>query len=84
VRPVLERVARFADLLETDPDGPAFMVLRCSELVGRPLGSEAFTRRGEALLGRTLAPGKRGPKPKTPSAAAQKRIYARVTVIDPS
>ncbi len=60
--PILDRVARFADLLETDADDPASMALRRSELIGRPLGSEAFIHDAEARLGRTLAPGKRGPK----------------------
>ena len=64
VRPVLDRMARFADLLETDADDPAFVALRRSELIGRPLGSPDFIRHAEAVLGRTLAPGKRGPKPK--------------------
>ncbi len=64
VRPILDRVARFADLMETDADGPAFLVPRRSESIGRPLGSETFIRSAEARLGRTLAPGKRGPKPK--------------------
>ncbi len=74
VRPILNRVARFADLMETDADDPAFMALRRSELIGRPLGSETFIHDAEALLGRSLAPGKRGPKPKTTSAAPQKVI----------
>ena len=65
VRPVLDRVGRFADLLESDADDPQFAALRRSELIGRPLGSEAFAHRAETLLGRKLAPGKRGPKPKT-------------------
>ena len=65
VRPVLDRVARFADLLETQADDPTFAALRRSELIGRPLGSESFVKRAEALLGRTLAPARRGPKPKT-------------------
>jgi len=30
--------------------------------VGRPLGSETFLRRIEAATGRSVAPGKRGPK----------------------
>ena len=74
VRPVLDRVARFADLLDTQADDPAFADLRRSELIGRPLGSESFTKRAEALLGRTLAPAKRGPKPKTQSPAPRRRI----------
>ena len=56
VRPVLDRVARFADLLETDADDPAFMALRRSELIGRPLGSETFIRGAEARLGREPRP----------------------------
>jgi putative transposase len=72
VRPVLDRVARFADLLETQADDPAFAALRRSELIGRPLGSESFTKRAEALLGRTLAPAKRGPKPKTRPSLPQR------------
>jgi len=31
---------------------------------GRPLGSRAFVEKLQALLGRTLLPPKRGPKPK--------------------
>ena len=73
-RPILDRVARFADLMETDADDPAFIALRRSELIGRPLGSDAFTRRAEALLGRTLAAGKRGPKSKTTAAGPQRGI----------
>ena len=61
-RPVLDRVARFADLLLTDADDPAFAALRRAELSGRPLGSEAFVCKAETKLGRTLAPAKRGPK----------------------
>lgn len=64
VRPVLDRAANFAGLLTTDADDPGFSTLRRSELIGRPLGSGDFQRRAEALLGRALAPLKRGPKPK--------------------
>jgi putative transposase len=74
VRPILDRIANFADLLQTDADDPAFAPLRRSELIGRPLGSPAFVAAAEARLGRRLAPGKRGRKPKTDlSAAADKR-----------
>ncbi len=40
VRLVLDRVAGFADLLESDADDHAFAALRRAELIGRPLGSE--------------------------------------------
>ena len=51
VRPILDRVARFPDLMGTDADGPALLVPRRSELIGRPLGSETFIRSAEARLG---------------------------------
>ncbi len=38
VRPLIDRAPRFADLLDTDADQPAFAALRRSELIGRPLG----------------------------------------------
>ena len=72
VRPVLDRVARFADLLDTQADDAAFAALRRSEWIGRPLGSESFTKRAEALLGRTLSPAKRGPKRKTQTPAPKR------------
>ena len=37
---------------------------------GRPLGTEAWIARQETALGRRLAPGKRGPKPKEASGPA--------------
>ncbi|MDZ7751717.1 MAG: transposase [Gammaproteobacteria bacterium] len=40
-----------------------FDALRRSETIGRPIGNDAFLRRVEEQVGRTLKPGKRGPKP---------------------
>ena len=62
VRPLLERVANFADLLAGDPVDSDFAPLRRSELIGRPLGSAAFVADVESRLGRRLAPRKRGRK----------------------
>ncbi len=64
VRPLLDRAPRFADLIEGEADGAAFTALRRSELIGRPLGSPGFIAGIESRLGRTLAPGKRGRKPR--------------------
>jgi putative transposase len=36
--------------------------LRQVETIGRPLGADAFIARLEAESGRTLRPGKRGPR----------------------
>jgi putative transposase len=62
VGPVLERVERFADLLDAGPDEPAFVALRLSEGSGRPLGNADFIAGLEGLLGRPVArraPGRR-------------------------
>jgi putative transposase len=64
VRPILDRVAKFADLLDTETDDPAFAPLRRAELFGRPLGSAGFVTALEARLDRRLAPAKRGRRPK--------------------
>jgi hypothetical protein len=37
--------------------------LRAAESIGRPLGGDRFLARIERLTGRSLKPGKRGPKP---------------------
>jgi len=66
-------------LLDLVPDWPAFLrqglddndreAIRAAERTGRPLGGVRFTARLEQRLGRSLAPGKRGPKPKAGGAA---------------
>ncbi len=63
VEPLLERVPRFAELLETPADDPDFDALRKAEKTGRPLGSPKFIARLERRLGRALAPQRRGRKP---------------------
>ena len=64
VRPLLERVTRFADLLAAS-EGPAeFASLRAAETIGRPLGAPDFLARIARKLGRSVAPGKRGRKSK--------------------
>ena len=65
VGPLDERFPRLASLLDAaDNDGEAHDRLRRAESIGRPLGSAAFVAAVEARLGRALAPGRRGPKPK--------------------
>ncbi len=64
VKPLLDRAPRFADLLDTDPDDPCFASLRRGELIGRALGSAQFTASAQRRLGRSVAPGRRGRKPK--------------------
>jgi len=68
VRPLLERVGRFAELLEDD-DEAHFAALRAAETIGRPLGSAAFLKRLSRRLGRNVEPRRPGRKPKGEQAA---------------
>ena len=63
VRPVLDRVDRFADLIQTDPDDPAFAALRSAETTGRTLASGDFVADLERRLGRPIARRAPGRKP---------------------
>jgi len=60
--PVLERVPDFATLLRSGEDESLSEALRRSEGTGRPLGSNEFLNRVEAILGRNPKPRKRGRK----------------------
>ena len=68
VRPVLDRVERFADLLQTDADDAAFRPLRASESTGRPVGNADFIADLECRLGRPIAKRAAGRKPKVAAA----------------
>lgn len=61
--PVRERCPDFAALIETGEDEDFSMALRRAETIGRPLGNTAFVETLERQTGRSLRPGKRGPKP---------------------
>ena len=63
LKPIRDRFPNFADLLATEPDADSVERLRAAETIGRPLGDDRFLARLERLTGRTLKPGKRGPKP---------------------
>jgi putative transposase len=71
VEPALQRVPRFADLLE-----PSLEEQRALERFdnqsanGRPMGDSAFLAAVERKLGRAVTPQKRGPKPKPNKADA--------------
>ena len=61
--PIRDRFPRFADLLASAPGQDLFDRLRAAESIGRPLGDDRFLARLERRTGRTLKPGKHGPKP---------------------
>ncbi len=65
VAPVLERIGDFARFVD-DPfdEDTAYGALRRGETIGRPVGNPAWLQALEARTGRTLTPGRRGPRPK--------------------
>jgi putative transposase len=63
--PAIERVGDFAAFPgEPFDEAAAYAALRKAESVGRPVGSRAWLAAMEARTGLTLAPAKRGPKPR--------------------
>lgn len=62
VTPVLERFPDFAALLSAGEEEEKLQAIRKAETTGRPLGSGSWLEDMEALIGRALAPQKRGPK----------------------
>jgi putative transposase len=63
VRPVLDRVERFANLIAGEAEEPAFRLLRAAEATGRPLGAADFVSDLERRLGRPIARRAPGRKP---------------------
>ncbi|MBI2717339.1 MAG: transposase [Rhizobiales bacterium] len=61
---MLGRFPDMAELLGDDGETSAAIAVRGDETIGRPLGSTQFVARIERRTGRSLAPGRRGPKPK--------------------
>lgn len=62
VRPILDWVRDFAELVGAKSEDPAFRALRAAETTGRPLGTAEFVNDLERRLGRPIArraPGRR-------------------------
>ena len=66
VRPILERVEQFAELLASEPEPAMLSALRAAEGIGRPLGSDGFVNELEQLLARRLRRQRTGPQPASP------------------
>lgn len=64
VAPLLERLGDFAAFLGGAEDQQATRALRTAETTGRPVGGAEWLGELEAKSGRSLAPKKRGPKPR--------------------
>lgn len=68
VAPLLERVKDWRQYLMEPLEAEQEELWRCHERTGRPLGEPAFLDRIEELLGRSVRPAKRGPKPQQQKA----------------
>jgi putative transposase len=64
VAPLLARTSDWKELLAQSLGRPSQDTIESHERTGRPLGSDAFIKRLEKRLGRTLARQKPGPKPR--------------------
>ena len=64
VWPLLERVKDWREYLREPLEAAEEEWWRQHERTGRPVGQPAFLDRIENLLGRTVRPAQRGPKPK--------------------
>lgn len=70
VSPLLKRLGDFAAFLGSAEDQQATRALRVAETTGRPVGNADWISALEARTGRSLAPAKRGPKPRAKAAEA--------------
>jgi putative transposase len=64
VAPLLDRLGDFETFLDASEDQQATRMLRAAETTGRPAGSPQWLSGIEKRSGRSLAPKKRGPKPR--------------------
>ena len=63
--PMVAEVNDWPAFLRTADDDAVLQALRLHGRTRRPLGSPAFIERMEVKVGRTLRPGKPGPKPRS-------------------
>jgi putative transposase len=78
VAPLLARIPDFAGLIAAPPDTAATARLERAATVGRPLGAPAWIAESARRLGRSLAPRKRGPKPRDERDDSSRRALPRL------
>jgi putative transposase len=80
VAPLLGRIDNFAAFLSEPFDEDAtYAALRRSETIGRPLGTEEWIERLEREHARTLAPRKRGRKPRADGGADKGELFSKLS-----
>jgi putative transposase len=79
VAPLLDRIGDFTGFLAGAEDEAAVRAIRRSRTTGRPVGDEAWTRRLEAALGRSLVARRPGPRPKPRGESGQGDLFRTVS-----
>ena len=74
-RPLLERIGDFAAFLAEGEYPTDAAALRAAETTGRPLGDARFIEALGRMLGRKLAKGRPGPKPRSAVSSAQRELW---------
>ena len=77
--PALEAVGDFAAFLETAEDTAAVTAIRRSRTTGRPVGAKDWVAALEARTDRTLAPVRRGPKPRAENDRQPSDLFPTVS-----
>jgi putative transposase len=72
-RPLRSRFTDLRGLLLGEMDSIDDIIVRDDEAIGRPLGNAAFLKALEKKTGRTLTPGRRGPKPRKKKAVKRSK-----------
>jgi putative transposase len=79
VAPLLERIGDFAAFLDHPVMEDAYKALRRSETIGRPLGTAEWIESLERDHARSLAPRKRGRKPRDDKAPASGGLFSKLS-----
>lgn len=79
VGPVLRRVGDFAAYLDEPGEAGLIEALRRSRSTGRPVGAKDWLAALEASSNRSLAPRKRGPKPRAAAPVDQPELFSAVS-----
>ncbi len=80
VAPLIERLGRFADLIEAETDLAVFAMLRDADSTGRPLGSDEFVAELERRIGRRRQRQKPGRKSSKRAEQLELRLSEMGTV----
>ena len=79
VAPVLERTGDYAAYLDEAEEPGRVAAIRRSRSTGWPVGAKDWLAKLEQDVGRSIAPAKRGPKPRATAAQNQSDLLSAVS-----